>query len=222
MKISIFYLTLLTLLFFACNKDNEEPENEPNDDSNSNGQVESCESMPQFPDEQLENFFTSFGNSCLSNDWYNNFQQGGATLIESDGNPNCSVEGVHYFKFHLGYADVDDESRTFDVDIFMLTDEKPSYGDDYDLSSNDLNVYYAYFDDGVLKTAKATKGTLTLSEADQVDFYGEFNFEAETFIYDEGIEATVEGNGSFAENPDIIKVDGKFLAVDMGLTPDCE
>lgn len=219
---TIIYFSLFSLLLIGCNKDNEEPEDNTNNDNSSNEQTQSCETLPQFPDQQSENLFSSIGNSCLSNDWYENNQQGSATLLESDGNPNCSIEGIHYFKFHLGHADIDNESKTFDVDIYILSEDKPVYGDEYDLSSNDLNVYYSYFDDGVLKSAKATKGSLTLSESGQADFYGEFNFEAETFIFEQGVEATVEGNGSFAENPDVINVEGKFLAIDKGLTPDCE
>lgn len=222
MKLSFYTVIAATFLFVGCEKDeNEEPD--PTGGSGGGTNVTSCEDLPQFADEQHQQVYSMVGSSCVTTSYYDHNQIGGATLIESDGNPNCSVPDTAYFKFHLGHADLDDPTLTFDVDIYLLTDTKVVAGDEIDLSENWIHTYYSYTEDGVIKQVKATSGTLTLNTTEEnADLYGVLSFSGLEFELDAAFDSAIKGVGDFVQGGDEITVEAHFLAQDRGLTPDCE
>lgn len=217
-------LFLMGIIAFttSCSKDDDDASPNSGGGNEGNSDSESCEDLPQFSNDQHEQFFSLLGSSCVSTSLYDHNQVGHATLIESDGSPECSVEEP-YFKIHLGHADANDWSLSFDVDVYMLTQTAPEIGDEFDLSEDWLNVYYSYNVDGVIKLVKATSGTLTLSTTDEeADMLGEISFDGTEFETDQDLESATLGNGNFVEDGDVISIEGRFLLQDQGLTPDCE
>lgn len=223
MKALKFLLIPLVVFAFACSEDDDDtptPSSPNNDDSDN---VASCESLPQFPDQQSEMLFTTIGNSCIKNDYYKNIQLGSATFVYSDGSQECTSP-TEFYKFHMGYADTGSVEKTFDVDIYILSSVKPKVNDQIDLSDTTINTYYSYQDNGVIKSAKAISGSIDLSStSENADLYGEFQFTSVEFdITGTGVDRYVLGDGNFVQGGDTIKVEGKFLAQDHGLSPDCE
>lgn len=215
-----FFLIFAFGLAVSCS-DDDGSEPTPTDDNNNND-VTSCESLPQFPDAQHEMIFSTVGNSCVKNDYYNNIQLGSATLVYSDGSQEC-MSPTEFYKFHMGYADVNSVENTFDVDIYILGSVKPQVNDQIDLSDSTINTYYSYQDNGVIKSAKAISGSVNLSStSENADMYGEFQFTGVEFEFNSGVDRYVLGDGNFVQGGDTIKVEGKFLAQDHGLSPDCE
>lgn len=217
-------LLIFALIFnVACSEDDDDTPtpSSPNNDDNDN--VASCESLPQFPDQQSEMFFTTIGNSCVKNDYYDNIQLGSATFVYSDGSQECTSP-TEFYKFHMGHADTASVAKTFDVDIYILGGVKPQVNDQIDLSDSTINTYYSYQDNGVIKSAKAISGSIDLSStSENADLYGEFQFTAVEFdITGTSVDRYVLAEGNFVQGGDTINVEGKFLAQDHGLSPDCE
>jgi len=222
MKSLKFLLIPLVVFAFACSEDDDDnpTPSSPNNDDNDN--VASCESLPQFPDQQSEILFTTIGNSCVKNDYYNNIQLGSATFVYSDGSQECTSP-TEFYKFHMGYADTGSVEKTFDVDIYILGSVKPQVNDQIDLTDTTINAYYSYNDNGVIKSAKAISGSVELnSTSENADLYGEFQFTGVEFEFNSGVDRYVLGDGNFVQGGDTIKVEGKFLAQGHDLSPDCE
>lgn len=212
------FLSVSFLFFASCSSDDDT--NDVND--NGNGGVQhSCDEMPQFADAQHQQMFSMLGSSCINTSLYDHNQVGSATLVQSDGSPECMI-GTPFFKIHMGHASVEDFTKTFDVDIYMLTEDKFNVGDEMDLSSSDIHAYYTYFDDNVIKSAKVNSGTLKVESVNDADFGGEFTFTAHEFEVNAGIDAFVNGSGSFVNDGDEIEISGSFLIQDQGLSPDCQ
>lgn len=222
MKYLKFLIVPLIVFSFACSKDEDSPSPSPSNDNDYN-KVSSCESLPQFPDELSEIAFSMIGNSCVKNDYFNNIQLGSATLVYSDGSPKC-MSPTEFYKFHLGYADVNSVKNTFDVDIYLLDSIKPEINNQIDLSDSTVNAYYSYNDNGIIKSAKVISGSLKLSSTSKnADLYGEFQFTAVEFeVSTTSIDNYVLGEGNYVSAGDTIKVEGKFLAQYYGLTEDCK
>lgn len=223
MKALKFLLIPLLVFAFACSEDDDDSAEPTQSDNIDNGGVPACESLPQFPDQQSEMLFTTIGNSCVKNNYYNNIQLGSATFVYSDGSQECTSP-TEFYKFHMGYADTGSVENTFDVDIYILGSVKPQVNDQIDLTDTTINAYYSYNDNGVIKSAKAISGSVNLSStSEDADLYGEFQFTAVEFdITGTGVDRYVLAEGNFVQGGDTIKVEGKFLAQDHGLSPDCE
>lgn len=221
-KIVLF--VIVALFFVSCSDDKMNTRNGGGDNggtnSNGGGSEQTCNDMPQFADAQHQQVFSMLGSSCIYTSLYDHNQIGGAALLESDGTPECTVD-TPFFKFHMGHASIDDYTLTFDVDVYILTDEPIKVGDEIDLSRSDVHAYYSYFVNNVLKTTKVTSGSLSVSDAADADFSGEFNFEATEFQIDANIDSYVVGSGSFVTDGDDVTVSGRFLAQDQGISPDC-
>ncbi len=212
-----FFLSLIVIC--SCSSDDDAVDE--NGSNGTNGDTsQSCEDMPQYVDAQHQQFFSSLGSSCVNTSLYDHNQIGTALMVESDGSPECMIDTA-FFKIHLGHADVNDHSRTFDVDIFVLTSDPLNVGDEIDVSDENVHVYYSYFDNNVIKSAKATTGSFQLEAASDADFGGAFSFTATEFQVDAGVDAIAVGRGSFVTDGDEVNISGRYLIQDQGLSPDC-
>ncbi|MGM0477986.1 MAG: hypothetical protein ACQERC_02100 [Bacteroidota bacterium] len=223
MKLSFYTVIAATFLFVGCQKDENNDPDPSGEGSGGGNNVTSCDNLPQFADEQHQNFYSTIGSSCVTTSYYDHNQIGSATLVESDANPECSVPDTAYYKIHMGHANAEDQTVSFDVDIFFLTDVPVTAGDEYDLSENWIHAYWSFNDNGAIKQVKATEGSLVLSATDEnADLEGELTFEGEEFVVEEAIDSHVKGLGEFVQNGEQVSVSAHFLAQDHGLTPDCE
>ncbi|MCH8546028.1 MAG: hypothetical protein LAT54_04790 [Cryomorphaceae bacterium] len=215
----LLFFSVSLLFTTSCSSDDDA--NDQNGDNGNGGTEQSCDNMPQFANEQHQQAFSMIGSSCLTTSLYDHNQVGSATMVESDGSPECMIDTAFY-KIHMGHADFDDYTKTFDVDVYMLTVDPINVGDEIDLSANTVNAYYTYTQNNVIKTAKITGGTLKVEAASDADFGGEFSFNASEFEVGSGIDAFVVGSGSFVTGGDEVVASGRFLLQDHGLSPDCQ
>lgn len=200
----------ILIFFIAC--ENDDSEDDLTDDGNA---ISECSNSPQFYDNQHEMLFSQLGAACVEELGDNAVDRriGHAQLTESPASSDCTIEDKYYFKLHFGWTDIDNDFNTFDIDIYILSDVKPSPGDNLDLSDNHINVYFTK-EFGVFY--KATSGLLNITESSTSDFQGDFTFTASEFNIDESFDSAVKGLGTFVEEGASVNITGVFFGVDLG------
>lgn len=199
---------LILILFISCDED----DNDLTDDGNA---ISECSNSPQFYDNQHEMLFSQLGAACVEELGDNAVDRriGHAQLTESPAASDCTIEDEYYFKLHFGWTDIDNDFNTFDIDIYILSDVKPSPGDNLDLSDNHINVYFTK-EFGVFY--KATSGLLNITETSTTDFQGDFTFTLEEFEIEESFDSAVKGIGNFVQDGESVSLTGVFFGVDLG------
>lgn len=231
MKIRLKHLLILFALgafTFACesededltppgNGNTEEVDDDDDNDDDDDGDTTSCPDQPVFSDSQHESFFTTIGASCIETSTYGQYI-GSAGMSESPVHPDCMIEDVHFFKIHFGHADAEELSNSFDVDIFLLTEQEPQIGDNIDLGSNEVNAYFSTLVDGSSVVYKTSSGSLTLeSTSVGVDMEGSFSMTGETFEAESNLDSFLLGEGSTPQDAETIDVNGNFYLKYHGL-----